>query len=218
MRIRETLMLLCLCSGLVGNSAPAFAQDTTEAARDRWNKDFAGPLPNLNRNANALLVSVIKGRTPGRALDLGVGEGRNAIYLARNGWSVTGVDLSEVAVSLAEKNAAANKTKMTLQVADLDVFDFGKGQWDLIISTYMHGWHDRSKTDIPSRIYDALKPGGLLVMEAYAKPEVAYGFSVNELARQFSKFHILRNEEATEAADWDKDHNRHLVRFVAEKR
>ena len=202
---------------IVAVANPSSHQATTDAARDRWTKEFAGPLPNLNRSANALLVSAIKGRTPGRALDLGVGEGRNAIYLARNGWAVTGVDLSDVAVAKARQNATANKAQLELHVADLDAFDFGKAQWDLIVATYMHGWQDRSKTDVPTRIYDALKPGGLLVMEAYAKPEVAFGYSVEELRRAYSRFQILKNESVNEASDWDKDNNRHLVRFVAQK-
>ena len=213
-RLSAAVVCLILTWGL---ATPSSHQATTEAARERWNKEFAGPLPNLNRNANALLVSVIKGKTPGRALDLGVGEGRNAIYLARNGWSVTGVDLSEVAVAQAKQNAAANKAQLTLHVSDLDVFDFGKEQWDLIISTYMHAWHDRSKTDVPARIYDALKPGGLLVMEAFAKPEVAFGFSPLELARQYSRFRILHNEDVNAPADWDKNNTRHLVKFVGQK-
>ena len=75
------LSVAVVCVGLICGIATLSAhQATTEAARDRWNKEFAGPLPNLNRNANALLVSAVKGREPGRALDLGVGEGRNAMF------------------------------------------------------------------------------------------------------------------------------------------
>jgi SAM-dependent methyltransferase len=125
MHVRLAAAVVCFALSSWGIATVSSHQATTEAARERWNNEFAGPLPNLNRSANALLVSVIKGRPPGRALDLGVGEGRNAIYLSRNGWSVTGVDLSEVAVSKARQNAAANKAQLELHVADLDAFDFG---------------------------------------------------------------------------------------------
>jgi SAM-dependent methyltransferase len=162
-------------------------------------------------------VSAIAARKPGAALDIGTGQGRNAIHLASQGWTVTGVDLSEVAIAQAKKNAAARKVRAELIVGDLDAFDFGKERWDLITSFYMHSWHDRSKTDVPTRIYEALKPGGLIVMEGFAKPEVPFGFDTNDLKQAFGRFQILRNESAMDKADWDKDNNRHIVRFVAAK-
>lgn len=201
-------------------SVPLAAQQgtTTQQARDRWNKEFSGALANLNRLPNAGLVAAMQGRKPGRALDLGTGEGRNALYLAENGWTVTGVDLSEVAIDQAKKNASQRGLTFEAVVGDLDTYDFGTERYDLVLSFYMHGWHDRSPTDVPRRILEALKPGGLLVMEAYAKPEVAFGFSVDELARAFSRLSILRNESVNEPADWDKGNNRHIVRFVAQKK
>lgn len=81
----------------------------------------------------------------------------------------------------------------------------------------MHAWHDRSTTDVPARIYDALTPGGLLVMEAYSKPEVAFGFSDVDLTRAYSRFQIIRSKSVHEPADWDKDNKRHIIRFVAQK-
>ena len=201
-----------------GTSPGAQQGTTTQQAKDRWNKEFSGALTNLNREANTGLVAAVRDRKPGRALDLGTGEGRNALFLAEKGWTVTGVDLSEVAIAQARKNAESRGVKFEAIVGDLDTYDFGKGSYDLILSFYMHGWHDRSATDVPKRIHDALAPGGLLVMEAYAKPEVAYGFSVDELARSFGRLAILRNESVMEAADWDKGNKRHIVRFVAQKK
>lgn len=213
------LIGVTVCLGLLFGAPEPNAQQgtTTQQARDRWNKEFSGPLPNLRRLPNAGLIAAVASRAPGRVLDLGTGEGRNALYLAEKGWTVTGVDLSDVAIEQGKKNAAARGLKIDAIVGDLDAYDFGKDQYDLILSFYMHGWHDRSATDVPARIYDALKPGGLLVMEAYGKQEVAYGFSVDELSRAYGRFSILRNEAVNEAADWDKDNKRHIVRFVAQK-
>ena len=217
MRIsREALVVVCCL--LCGGAALAAQQaTTTQQALERWNKEFAGPLANLNRQPNAGLVAAVAGRRPGRALDVGAGEGRNSIYLAEHGWDVTAVDLSDVAIAQARKNAAARGVKLNAVVGDLDVYDFGTEQFDLVLSFYIHAWHDRTKTDVPSRIYQALKPGGLLVMEAYARPEVAFGFDPDTLAKQYSRFKILRNDSVNDFADWDKDSKRHLVRFVAQK-
>jgi SAM-dependent methyltransferase len=137
--------------------------------------------------------------------------------LAEQGWTVTGVDLSDVAVGLAKKNATARNVVIDAIVSDLDAFEFGKERWDLIASFYMHAWHDRSKTDVPARIYNALKPGGLVVMEGFAKPEVPFGFDAAQLKKAFHRFRVLRSESVTAKADWDKDNDRHIVRFVAQK-
>jgi methylase of polypeptide subunit release factors len=72
----------------------------------------------------------VEERKPGKALDLGTGQGRNAIFLASTGWTVTGVDISEVAIAEAKKNAAARKVQIDAIVGDLDTYDFGREQWD----------------------------------------------------------------------------------------
>ena len=57
-----------------------------------WNRVLTAENPRFNTEPNAFLVRMIEGREPGRALDVGMGQGRNAIWLAREGWKVTGFD------------------------------------------------------------------------------------------------------------------------------
>ncbi len=67
--------------------------------------------PGFSTNANALLVSAVTGRKPGRALDVGMGQGRNAVFLAVEGWNVTGFDISDVGLApppLASGRAASD--------------------------------------------------------------------------------------------------------------
>jgi SAM-dependent methyltransferase len=130
---------------------------------------------------------------------------------------VTGVDISDVAIAEAKKNAAERQVQMEAIVGDLDKYDFGREQWDLITSFYMHGWHNRSSTDVPARIYDALRPGGLLVIEGFAKPENPFGFSVEELSKAYGRLRILKSEFVKTKGEWDKDNEAQIVRFVAEK-
>ena len=70
-------------------AAAAFAQTQTPAPplpdRERWNKTFANPNPVFNTKPNAFLADAIKGRKPGKALDIGMGQGRNSIFLAQQG-------------------------------------------------------------------------------------------------------------------------------------
>src|SRR5687767_5605420 len=188
-----------------------------ETPRERWNKEFERGTPTLRTAPSQLLIEVTQGRKPGAALDLGMGQGRNAIYLAGQGWDVTGVDISDVAVEQAKKNAAARGVKMQVVLADLDTFEFGTERWDLITSFYMHGWHQNSKTDVPTRVYNALRPGGLLVMEAFRRPVNGSGFRTDELAKAFGRLRVLRNEDVVDEPDWAKGEKKDLVRFVAEK-
>jgi SAM-dependent methyltransferase len=193
------------------------AQSPAARARDFWNKEFAEGKALLHKGPSALLVAAVKGRKPGTALDIGMGQGRNAVYLAELGWAVTGVDLSDVAVDQAKANASAKGVTLNAVVSDLDAFDFGKERWDLITSFYMHAWHRRSATDVPTRIFEALKPGGLLVIEGFAEPPNQAGFQTEVLAKQFSRMRILRNETIEEYPAWYLPERVPLVFFVAEK-
>ena len=216
--IAALTLVLALSPSALGRQAPTTpAEPTPEQLRARWNMTFLLGAPTLKRDPSSVLVATVRGRKPGKALDLGTGEGRNAVFLAEQQWEVTGVDISDMAVAQAKSNAAARKVKLEAIVGNLDTYDFGSEQWDLITSFYMHAWHDRSKTDVPARIYQALKPGGLVVIEGFAKPEVPIGFSADALSSAYARLRILRNESVIDEADWDKGNKRHIVRFVAEK-
>jgi len=184
--------------------------------RDFWNGKFSDSKTKFNHQPSRLLVAAIRDRNPGIALDLGMGEGRNALYLAQRGWQVTGVDLSDVAVAQAKEHAAKIGVKVNAVIDGLDHYDFGKNRWDLIILFYMHGWYHSVKPRSAQRLLDALKPGGLLVIEGFAGDE-SYTFHTNELLRDFADLRILRYEDVHDEADWAPDRKSHIIRFVAEK-
>jgi SAM-dependent methyltransferase len=220
--IAALALVLALSPSALGRQAATTPTERSpEQERATWNMTFLMGAPTLKREPSSVLVATVLGRQPGKALDLGTGEGRNAVFLAEQQWEVTGVDISDVAVAQAKTNAAARKVKLEAIVGNLDTYDFGSGQWDLITSFYMQGWHGRSKTDVPARIYQALKPGGLVVIEGFAKPEVSVGFSTDALSSAYARLRILRNESVIDEADWDIERCRpcksHIVRFVAEK-
>jgi len=190
------------------------AVDTSD--RDYWNSKFKDPNTQFNRQPSQLLVDVVRNRKPGLAIDLGMGEGRNAIYLAQHGWQVTGVDLSDVAVAQAKKRAAALQVNLTAVVDGLDHYDFGKDKWDLIALFYLHAWYHNVKPESVQRLFNALKPGGVLVIEGFAGKE-SFLFQPNELLRDFSQLRILRYEDVEDEADWAPSRRSHLIRFVGEK-
>lgn len=184
--------------------------------RDFWNGKFSAPEAKFNHQPSGLLVEAVRDRKPGAALDLGMGEGRNAIYLAQQGWQVTGVDLSDVAVAQAREHAAKLGVKINTVIDGLDHYDFGETQWDLIVLFYMHVWYTDARPRSSQRIRAALKPGGLLAIEGFAGTET-YQFHPNELLRDFADLTILRYEDVHSEADWAPGKRSHIIRLVAEK-
>ena len=77
----------------------------TDGWRVMFNNVYSNPNPAFNINPNALLMAAVEGRRPGRALDIGIGQGRNAVYLALKGWDVTGIDISDEGLRVANSNA-----------------------------------------------------------------------------------------------------------------
>ena len=196
-----------------------------ERTRQRWNYILTDSLARarvLNPAPNALLVETVKGRKPGTALDADMGEGRNAIFLAQQGWQVTGVDIAEKALTFAQKRAQATGVKISTEVHDMATYDWGQNKWDLIVLSYAGG------RDYAERVQKALKPGGLVVLEAFHmdatnRLQVVGGdyrvfFKTNELPKLYGAagLKILRYEEPIGTADFTKEQLR-LVKMVAQK-
>jgi len=177
-----------------------------DGAKVLWNKVYGGHDPIFVQTPNALLAGAILDRKPGKALDFGMGQGRNAVFLATQGWDVTGFDPSEEGVRLAEANAAKAGVKIHAVVATDDQFDFRAAQWDLIAMTYI-----RSPTarDV-EQIRRALVPGGIFVYENGSDRH-------NELLKLFLDFRIVRFEDTDAFPDWNPAEKIRLERLVAEK-
>jgi SAM-dependent methyltransferase len=201
----------------------AHSQDIDAQDRAFWNKKFSAPAPVFNTDPSRVLAEAIRGRKPGAALDLGMGQGRNAIYLGQQGWQTTGVDLSDVAVRQARARARQLGVNLTAVIDSLDRFDMGTNPWDLIALFYMHAWYNGTRPLSTRRIVQSLKPGGLLVIEGFAGHEGLKGkdgfmFQRDELPNDFSGLKVLRYEDVKAEADWSPGHKSHMIRFVAEKR
>lgn len=173
-------------------------------ARNVWDGVYA-KLPPGSLGHNAFLERMVAGRTPGRALDIGTGEGRNALFLAARGWDVTGFDASAAGVRSALAEAATRHLRLQASVADVDAFAYGHEQWDLIAGLYMHDMITRNAAAIAA----SLKPGGLLVVEGmqYAATGAGvsgdlYGHKPNELLRAFSTLRVTFYEEAMAPPYW----------------
>ncbi len=180
---------------------------------DLWNHILTSNSPRLNREPNAFLVEIASARKPGRALDVGMGQGRNALWLARQGWDTTGFDPAERAVEMARQAAAQQGLKLTCVVAKDSAFEMGAEQWDLILLSYVDMRH------LARRVVKALAPGGIVIAEYFHQDSqgVAGGFADNELMTLFPGLRVVRYEDAEGIADFGKTRDR-LVRVAAVKR
>jgi SAM-dependent methyltransferase len=169
---------------------------------------------------NRLLVETVSGLHPGRALDIAMGEGRNAVYLASKGWDVTGFDVSDEA--LRQAGVRAMKAGVTIRTfrEGSETFDYGREQWDLIVLSY--AFAPVSDPAYVRHLRDSLKPGGIVVFEHYIRSP-GMGDRVGtpgrgELPRLFSDFEIRRHEELEARSDWRGGRKAPLARLVAVKR
>ena len=177
------------------------------AERDTWNDVFRNGV-GFAKEPNRLLVETVRGRKPGTALDVAMGQGRNALYLASQGWKVTGVDMSDVAIRQAREEATRRGLALDTIDANIDHFDFGIARWDLV--TMIYAGNDAAWVE---KIQRSLRPGGMFVLEYFAED-----FPDSELAKRFATgFEIVRDEVVDDVPDWAMDRAK-LVRFVARKR
>ncbi len=179
---------------------------------ERWNRTLTSNSPRINWRPNEFLVQMASGRKPGRALDVGMGQGRNALWLAQQGWETTGYDPADKAVALARETAAKAGVKLTTVIARDSDFDMGEAKWDLILLSYVEIRENAPK------VIRALAPGGVVIAEYFHQDGGAApgGFADNELLRLFEKLRVIRYEDADAVADFGLQKTR-LVRICAEK-
>jgi SAM-dependent methyltransferase len=139
---------------------------------------------------SAILVRFAEGRLPGRAMDLGCARGDDAIWLARQGWTVTGVDVADAALiaaqGAAEKAGIGGQT--TFERHDLAT-SMPTGAFDLISAMFLHTPVQFDRAAALRRATDAVAPGGLLLIGAHgsrapwswADTDTAYPTAQDEL-------------------------------------
>lgn len=184
---------------------------------ERWNRILTADQPGFNTAPNAFLVDVTRGMKPGRSLDVGMGQGRNTIYLAQQGWDSAGFDPADRAVAAAQARAASLGVKIVATVAADDTFDWGESQWDLIVLSYV------GAREYVDKVMRALRPSGMVVIEGFHRDATRDGpiggavvFDTNELVSLFPKLRVVRYEDAPAVGDFGMRPTR-VVRLAAVK-
>ena len=140
-----------------------------------WDQRYGEPGFAYGTQANDFLIEQADRISEGgRVLCLAEGEGRNAVYLAGRGYQVTGVDASAVGMTKARALAAERGVSIDTVTANLDGFNIEPGYWDGIVSIFCHVPPTVRRT-LHRQVVAGLKPGGVLILEAYTPAQIALG-------------------------------------------
>lgn len=123
---------------------------------------------------NRFVAEEFTGTPPGRALDIGSGEGRNAMWLAGLGWRVTAVDFSTVAVDRARQLAERQGVTVDWVVADLRDYQPTPGAFDAVVVAYLH-LPPAELNVVLGRAAQALAPGGRILVVGHDVTNIEHG-------------------------------------------
>ena len=168
---------------------------------DAWDSRYAQADLVWSAEPNRWFAQEAAALAPGRALDLGAGEGRNAIWLAERGWETTAVDFSAVAIGKGRELARSRGVALTWVVDDLLRYRPAPGTFDLVGVVYIHLVADERRRVLQSAMA-ALAPGGRAIVIGHHADNLTEGvggpqdprllFTAPEIVADLPGLHILR--------------------------
>ena len=147
---------------------------TVHPSRDMWEQRYGAEEYVFGTEPNDFLREHVGRLGAGKVLCLAEGEGRNAVFLAENGFDVSSVDLTEAGVAKTLHLADQRGVVVRAETGDLAEFDLGEAKWDAIVSIFAHVPRDLRR-QLHRRVVDALVPGGIFLLEAYTPDQIGRG-------------------------------------------
>lgn len=148
---------------------------TRDAEIARWDERYAGEDYFFGTEPNVFLASQRHRLQAGqKALAIADGEGRNGVWLARQGLEVLSIDFSPNAVSKARRLASLHHVSLTAECADLARWDWGAPRFDIVVAIFIQFAAPPFRDLIFERMKQVLNPGGLILLEGYRPEQLAY--------------------------------------------
>jgi SAM-dependent methyltransferase len=146
--------------------------DATQFWNERFNKDefIFGKEPNeyLVEQAPQYL------KPNSSVLCIADGEGRNGVWLAKQGMLVTGFDVSDIALAKANQFASENQVNIQYSLSDTDGFDWQPNTYDAVIGIFIQFADPEMRARIFNQVYQTLKPGGIFILQGYTPKQLQY--------------------------------------------
>ena len=182
---------------------------------DVWNERYGGSSFLFGKEPSMLLRNHVEALRKGKALDVAMGEGRNTVFLAKNGFAAEGVDCSSVAVEKAKRLASESGADIDAKTQNLDFFLMPLMKYDTVVMTYF-----KPLPRFYSEIKRGLVAGGTVAIEAFLveqvrrhpSPNVAVEecFRPNELLHALKDFEVIYYNELPQGSQ-------HVVQAIARK-
>ena len=164
--------------------------------KDRWNNKYETEIYLFGEKPIPFLADNVHLLPKGKVLDIAMGEGRNGVYLATQGFEVLGLDISEKGLEKAHNLAKKNKVTIETKVVDLESFTLEPNSYDVILCTYY------MQKDLFKQFQSALKPGGMIVVETYNVDYLKYAqfsrewaLDTNEMLDIFKGLRVIRYQD-----------------------
>jgi len=178
--------------------------------QDLWNARYREKGAVWGAGPNQFVVDRMAGMTALRVLDLGSGQGRNAIWMAQQGHQVTAVDISDVATAQGLEAAERFGVEVDFIAADLAVWDPPAGAFDLVLLAYMQ-LPEAGRRSLHAKAVQVLVPGGRVLIVGHHRDNLENGvggpplpemlFTESELAADFAGLEIIENNRVLRHVD-----------------
>ena len=209
-------------------------KNMNETWTERWNDRYSKEEFAYGEAPNNYLKEQIEKLSAGKILFPAEGEGRNAVFAARLGWTVSAFDISDEGKNKAIRFAEANNVTIDYQVGELESLNYQSEQFDAIALIYAH-FPAAIKSAIHKTLDQYLRKGGIIIFEAFSKKHLEYLakndkvggpkdieslFSIEEIQSDFPNYEIIELEEKEIELNEGIFHNGtgSVIRFVGRKK
>lgn len=165
------------------------------STRDFWNEKFANTEYAYGTEPNDFLVSAVTKLKRGATLSLAEGEGRNAVWLAQQGFTVSAIEQSQKGVAKTLRLALQRGVIVMAERGELETFHIQPNSWDLVVSIFAHTPQELRRK-LHRQVVAGLKPGGVFVLEAYTPAQIANNTGGPKDASLMPTAELLRSELA----------------------
>ena len=197
--------------------------------KEMWDNRYAIEEYVYGTEPNTYFKNFIDHLTPGRLLLPGEGEGRNAVYAARLGWTVQAIDYSPEARKKALRLAGKHGVDIHYEVVDIQDFRAPENHFDLIAIIFLH-LDPADRRDFHQSLLPCLKPGGHVILEAFEKKQlnlqtggpknIEYLYHLDDILAEFSALQTIESSEETLLLDSNLLHRGEgrVIRYIGQQR
>ena len=145
-------------------------------AKEFWNKRFEKEEFIFGKEPNEYLAlqATTHLKPNQKVLCIADGEGRNGVWLAKQGMQVVGFDVSDIALKKAKQFAKENQVEIVYSLSDTDGFNWQENTYDAVIGIFIQFAEPQMRARIFKQVYKALKPGGILILQGYTLKQLEY--------------------------------------------